>query len=81
MRILDITHEWSCSARIIKIQMGQTDSGKVCTHLGGLWRTAVSLIRGLDDVASNKRLKELELILLPGMDDMVSKCTDIVKRK
>lgn len=49
--------------------------------MGGLWRTAVSLIRGLDDVASNKRLKELELILPPGMDDMVSKCTDIVKRK
>lgn len=36
----------------------------------------MSLIRGVNDVASNNRLKELDLILLPGMDDMVSKCTE-----
>lgn len=35
----------------------------------------MSLIRGVNDVASNNRLKELDLILLPGMDDTVSKCT------
>lgn len=56
--------------------MGQLDSGQVCTHLRGLWRTVVSLIRGVNNVASNNRLKELDLILLPGMDNIVSKCTE-----
>lgn len=81
MRNLDITCEWSCSARIIKTSLigsggPRWESGKVCTHLGGLWRTVVSLIRGVNDMASNNRLKELDLILLPGMDNMVSKCTE-----
>lgn len=58
------------------VQVGQLDSGKVCTPLGGLWRTVVSLIRGVNGRASNNRLKEFDLILLPGMDDMVSKCTE-----
>lgn len=62
--------------------MGQLGSGKVCTHLGGLWKTAVSLVRGLDDLDSKHRLKELGFTLLPGMAKMVSKCTwDAVKRK
>lgn len=52
--------------------MGQLGSGKVCTHLGGLWGTAVSLIRHLDDLASKHRLKESGFTLIPGMDKMVS---------
>lgn len=35
----------------------------------------MSSIRGVNDVASNNRPKELDSILLPGMDEMVSKCT------
>ena len=56
--------------------MGQLGSGKVCAHLAGLWRTSASLVRGLDDLASKHRLKELGFTLLPGMDKMVSKCTE-----
>lgn len=55
--------------------MGELGSGKVYTHLGMLWRTAVSLVRFLNDMESEQSLKKLGFTLLPGMDMMVSKCT------
>lgn len=62
--------------------MGELGSGKVCTHLGGLWRTVASVVRGLDDLASKHRLKTLGFTLLPGMDKMVSIrcCEEKVKK-
>jgi len=52
--------------------MGRLGSGKVRTHLVGLWRTAVSLVRGMHDLASKHRLEELGFTLIPEMGKMVS---------